>query len=162
MALHDLLAALQHSQFGIAISGSSWMFPTIETAHVFALAAVVGSIAIVDLRLMGLTSTSESATRIIDRYTPWTWWAFLAAALSGGLLFVSRAADYGNLPVFWMKYGYMAAAGLNMAYFHFATQRTMDRWDLGAPPIGARVAGALSLFFWASVVICARRIGFHM
>jgi hypothetical protein len=162
MALQDLFESLQKSGLGRAIAGSSWAFPTIETVHVFFLATVLGAIAIVDLRLMGWASNNQRVTEVLRRYTPYTWYAFIGAFLSGGLLFISRAGDYAVLPVFWMKFGYMALAGLNMAWFHFATERNASMWDLGPPAPAAKIAGGLSLLLWASVVICARRIGFHM
>ncbi|HTI66212.1 MAG TPA: hypothetical protein VL460_01555 [Caulobacteraceae bacterium] len=162
MALHDLSVALQDSALGQTIGGSAWLFPTLETIHLFCLTTVLGSIAIVDLRLLGLAGGGEPASVVLRRYTPFTWWAFLGAAISGGLLFVSRAGAYTDLPVFYMKLGYMALAALNMAYFHFFIEPTVAAWDRGPPATAARIAGGLSLLFWASVVVCARQVGFHM
>jgi hypothetical protein len=159
---HSIFAALQHSALGMTIQQSTWMFPTIETVHVFALAAVFGSIALVDLRLLGVLSKERSVTVVTKELLPWTWGAFILAAVSGSLLFTSRAADYMQIWVFPAKFVFMGLAGVNMLVFHFVTQKSIAKWDTGRPVLGARVAGALSLIFWAGVVFCARQTGFHL
>jgi uncharacterized protein YqjF (DUF2071 family) len=55
----------------------------------------------------------------------------------------------------------LICAGLNMAFFHAVTYRTVDRWDKDTPtPLGARTAGALSMLIWVTVIFVARWIGF--
>ena len=62
-------------------------------------------------------------------------------------------------PVFLVKMCLIMAAGLNAAIFHSATFPSVNVWDaaemrpLGPPP-SARLAGALSLALWASVIAC--------
>ena len=162
MAVPAIFQAIQKSPLGETISGSTWMFPTIETVHVFALAAVVGSIVMVDLRLLGVQSKDRPVSVLSHELLPWTWGAFVLALVSGSLLFASRAADYMALPAFWFKFVFMGLAGANMVIFHLVTQRTMASWDSGRPVMAARVAGALSLVFWGAVVVCARKVGFSL
>jgi hypothetical protein len=162
MTVPAIFKALQASPVGVTITQSTWMFPTIETVHVFALAVVLGSIAIVDFRLLGWASKGRPVSVLTDRMLPWTWGAFALAVVSGSLLFTSRAADYVALPAFTAKFVFMALAGLNMVIFHLVTQRTMKTWDLGRPPVGARVAGAVSLVCWGAIVLCARKVGFSL
>jgi hypothetical protein len=162
MALSQFFEPLQASAFATALSGSTWMFPALETLHVFALAIVAGSILVVDLRLLGIASTSQKVTAVSEELLPWTWIAFAAAVVTGTLLFVSRAADYVAVPYFNAKFVLMALAGLNMGLFHVYTYRSIERWNLGPTPMGAKVAGALSLIFWALIIVCGRRVGFSI
>ncbi len=162
MTVPAIFETLQASVVGITITESTWMFPTIETIHVFALAVVLGSIAIVDLRLLGWASKGRPASALIHSMLPWTWAAFGLAVASGSLLFTSRAADYIALPAFNAKFVFMALAGLNMVVFHLVTQRNMAKWDTGKPATGARVAGALSLLFWGAIIVCGRQVGFSL
>jgi hypothetical protein len=159
---NTIFTALQQSNLGVTIQQSTWMFPTIETVHVFALATVFGSIAMVDLRLLGLVSKERSVTTVTKELLPWTWGAFVLAAISGTLLFTSRAADYMNIWVFPAKFVFMSLAAVNMVVFHLVTQKSISRWDTGKPIPAARLAGALSLIFWTGVVFCARQTGFHL
>src|SRR5690606_6584017 len=108
---------------------STWMFPTFETLHVIALVTVLATIAVVDLRLVGLTSNKVAFSRLSMDMLPWTWIAFGVAAITGGLLFVSKASYYMVNPFFLVKLVLLALAGLNMLVFHFVTQSTQAQWD---------------------------------
>jgi hypothetical protein len=162
MAAPTLFKALQASPLGSTISQSTWMFPTIETIHVVAVASVIGSIFVVDLRLLGVASGKRPASALIGEFLPWTWGAFALALISGGLLFTSRAADYMAVPAFVAKFAIMAVAAANMLVFHLTTERRIAAWDLGRPALGARVAGGLSLLLWTAIVVCGRQVGFSL
>jgi uncharacterized membrane protein len=152
---------LQNTAVGSFISASTWAFPTIETIHVFALVIVVGTIAIVDLRLLSVASRNRSVSQLSNDVLPITWSAFCLAVLTGGLMFSSKAVEYlANWP-FRIKMVLLALAGLNMLLFHFMTYRSVHKWDEAErAPSAARLAGALSLTFWIGVVVFGRWIGF--
>ena len=160
MSPSDLCEWLQGQPFATAIAESTILFPAIETVHVLALTLVVGSIAMVDLRLLGAVSRERSVTAVSRDVLPVTWLAFLAAAISGFLMFASKAQTYLSDTPFQLKVVALLLAGANMLVFHFVTYRGVDAWDLGPAPPAARVAGGLSLLFWVAVVIFGRWIGF--
>ena len=156
--LFDALEALHMSA---SIRESEWLFPTIETVHVLALTMVVGSIAMVDLRLLGVRYRNRSVADLAIETLPWTWTSFAIAVMSGALMFTAKAMTYGhNLP-FQIKMIVLVLAGLNMAFFHTSTYRSVHEWGLRpVPPRAARIAGALSLAFWIIVVALGRWVGF--
>lgn len=158
----NIWESLEYSSLGTSIAESLWAFPAIETVHVIALITVVGTIAVMDLRLLGLTSRNVPVTQLTRDTLPWTWGGFILAAISGGLLFVSNAPGYVGNSYFLWKLCVIALAGLNMLFFHFGTYRTVGGWDLGDPPRAAKVAGLLSLVFWIVVVFLGRAIGFTL
>jgi len=165
MATPAFLHALQMTGFGGYIRGDvvggEWAFPIIETVHVMALATVYGTIAMVDLRLLGITSRGVRMSRLTDELLPWTWTAFLLAACSGSLLFISKADTYWNNLQTRGKFLCMALAGLNMVIYQFGLHRRVAEWDTQLPPpLAARVAGALSLMLWTGVIFFGRWIGF--
>ena len=153
---------LQEQAFAVAIGDSSWLFPAIEIVHVFAIALVVGSIAMVDLRLLGWTNNARSASDVIAQFLPVTWIAFAFAVASGALMFSTNAAKYSENVPFRLKMICLLLAGANMALFHVLTQRRIAKWDTGVTPIGAWMAGAFSLLFWIAIVGAGRWIGFTM
>jgi len=159
----NIWESIEYSQLGITIAESTWMFPTLETVHVIALVTVLGMIAIVDLRLVGVGSRSLAVTKLSKDTLPWVWGAFVLAAITGSLLFISKATSYVVNPYFLWKLVMLSLAGMNMMYFHFFTYRTVEHWDLDpSVPTGAKVAGALSLIFWLAVVFFGRAIGFTL
>ena len=151
---------LQGQAFAVAIGDSSWLFAAIEIVHVFAISLVVGSIAIIDLRLLGWSNRGRSATEVIAQFLPVTRIAFAFAVLSGALMFSTNAATYGVNVAFRLKMICLLLAGVNMTLFHLQTQQRIADWDTGSTPIGARMAGAISLLLWVTIVGAGRWIGF--
>jgi hypothetical protein len=164
VTLHETLIALQNLPLSAAlrgdIEGSEWLFPIVETCHVLAITTVFGSIAMVDLRLLGLAGRGTSITRLLEEILPWTWTAWVFAALTGSLLFISKAVTYFDNFQFRMKFVFMALAAVNMLAFHFGVYRRVVEWDEGPLPTSARMAGALSLGCWIAVVFFGRWVGF--
>jgi hypothetical protein len=160
-----MLTALQSTAIATAVrgdtSGSEWLFPIIETAHVLALAVVFGSVAMLDLRLLGIASRGVSVQKLSREVLPWTWSAFVLAAIFGTLMFISKAETYFNNFEFRMKFLALSLAGLNMLVFHLGPFRRVAHWDPRQPPPAvARVAGGLSLLLWILVIFYGRWVGF--
>ena len=161
MTIFDVCQWLESTTLATTISESAWLFPTIETVHVLALVLVIGSIAMLDLRLLGVSHRSMAVMQLSDDTLPWTWGAFVVAALSGSLLFVSHATKYYGNPPFRIKVVFLLLAGINMAVFHLGAWKAVHRWNEALPtPRAARVAAGLSLLFWIGVVVAGRWIGF--
>jgi hypothetical protein len=159
----NIWESIEYSALGTTIAESTWMFPTIESIHVIALVTVVGMIAIVDLRLIGVASRNLAVTKLSKDTLPWVWGAFALAAITGLLLFCSKASSYVINPYFLWKMGLLVLAGLNMMYLHLTTWRTVEHWDLDPTvPFAAKLAGTLSLIFWLGVVFFGRAIGFTL
>lgn len=161
--LQDLIAFVEHGTLGELVRENDLLFPLIESVHVLAVCLVVGSIAVVDLRLLGFASVDRPVGRLMRSILPITVGAFGLAVAAGSLLFISHASKYLENRFFIAKITLIALAGANMAVFHLIGARNLDQWENDAlPPLFARVAGGLSLFLWVSVVACGRWIGFTM
>lgn len=155
--------SIQYSSLGIFIAESTWAFPTIETLHVIALVTVLGTILVMDLRLLGVASTNYPVTAMSRDTLKWTWGGFILAAITGTLLVISKTSSYVINPFFMGKMLLLAIAGLNMAYFHRVTWKTVNEWDQNpVVPLGAKVAGITSLLFWTVIVFFGRAIGFTL
>ena len=140
--------------------GYSWWFPFLESIHVVAITLVVGSILMVDLRLLGVAGVRYTASRMTRELTPWTWAAFWVALVSGLGMFVTRAPVYIENPAFQVKLVLLLLACANMALFQFRTFRDVAGWDAAAAtPVAARVAGAASLLLWGGILLAGRWTG---
>jgi hypothetical protein len=159
----DFIAYLEDSAVADAIRENDFLFPTIESVHVVAICLVVGSIMVLDLRLLGFASIQRPVSRLSSAILPVTWSAFALAATTGFLLFISNATKYLANGYFVAKMFLICAAGLNMIVFHWISARDLPQWEEDAlPPLRARLAGALSILLWIAVVACGRWIGFTM
>ena len=158
-----LLNLLEHSALAVAIAESNWAFATIETIHVIALTLVIGTVAIVDLRLLGFASQKQPYVNLRRDVLPWTWAAFAAAVITGTLMFISQAVAYSGNSAFRAKTTLLLLAGMNMLIFELGIGRHAAQWDHGAPvPRSGKIAALLSLTLWIAIVFFGRRVGFTM
>lgn len=163
MSLTTLWQSVEASPLGAYIASSEWAFPLIETCHVIALVTVFGSIAFMDLRMLGIVSRDSAITAVSRETLPFTWVAFLVAAITGTILFVSKATSYTINPWFLAKMCLIVLAGLNMMLFHFITWKGVKGWDTAANiPFSVKLAGGTSLTLWLVILFCGRMIGFTL
>lgn|SRR5690606_15498944 len=146
-----------------AIRQSASAFPWLESVHVMAICTVVGLIAIVDLRLIGIPAHTPSLRRLESHTLPIVWASFAVSVLSGALLFASNAVRYIKNDDFQIKMLLIALLFLNMCLFQYVIKRGLnldeDQIQLS---MGARLAGSVSLTLWIAVVFFGRRIGFTL
>jgi len=160
MNITQFLDAVQSTGLAERIRNSLYLFPMIESFHVLALTIVFGTTAVLDMRLLGLASTHRSFRKVARDVVPWTWAAFALTAATGFLMFITNATVYFHNLQFRMKMLAIALAGINMLIFEISCGRSSDKWDKGPTPPSAKLAGALSLLLWISVVFFGRWIGF--
>lgn len=155
-----LLQSLESLGIAEHIRHSLYWFPTLEAIHVIALGLVFGTILVVDLRILGLASTARPFTRVSGDMLRWTWAAFVLAAITGSLMFVTNARVYWENGFFRAKLVLIVLAGLNMLVFHFTAGRSRE-WDTArrGPPVGVACAVA-SMTLWVLVIGMGRAIGF--
>ncbi len=158
-----LLDWLEHTAPAVALAESDWAFAVVETLHVVALALVIGTVCVVDLRLLGLASMKQPYRALAREVLPWTWAAFALALITGLLMFITQATAYFANTAFRIKLLLLASAGLNMLFFESVMARDAASWGGGvAVPWRGKLAAAISLTLWIAIVFFGRRIGFTM
>ena len=164
MGLDGVFQWLYATTAGAVIRENESLFPWLESFHVLAITVVVGSIAIVDLRLLGIASLDRAVTRLTRDVLPCTWIAFAVAAVTGSLMFISNAVNYAHNFYFQLKILMLVLAGINMMFFQFFVSRDIENWGISASttPLRARLAGGASLILWVFVVAFGRWIGFTL
>jgi hypothetical protein len=152
---------IYNSVLGTSIRESIWVFPLIETIHVLGITLLVGTVALLDLRLLGVLLKREPVSEVARRVLPLTWMGFSVMFVSGFLLFSSEAADsYGN-PAFRIKLVLLALAGLNPLIFHLTIFRSVASWNHQVvTPVRARLAGMFSLTLWGGIICAGRAIAY--
>ncbi len=152
---------LDHTAMGAAIRDSVWLFPVIETLHIFGIVSLVGATSILDLRLMGLTFRDEPVSKLAERFLPWAWFGFIVQVVTGLLMFSSEAVKmYGNW-AFQLKMLLILVAGINAVVFHSLAYQSVDKWDRDPiAPVSARIAGSASILLWFGIVAAGRWIAY--
>lgn len=159
MSVGDVWSWLENLPIAMYI-GESWWFPFLESIHVLTGTFVLGSILMVDLRLLGLAALGHPINRIVREVVPWTLGACALSVVAGLGMFISRASHYAENIAFVVKMGLLVLAGLNMAIYHLATARGLARWGTAvSTTASSRFAGASSLLLWIGVMLAGRWIG---
>jgi hypothetical protein len=144
-----------------ALLGSLNFWGLLEGTHLLALMLFVGTIFLVDLRLLGVTFRRTPVSVISDRVLPMTIFGLVLVVVTGVALFYAKPVFYYHNIWFRVKLVVLALAMVNIAVFHFAVQRDRAGWDTQAtPPLAARVSAAFSLSAWIAVIFMGRFIAY--
>jgi hypothetical protein len=155
-ATPTLLEALAHSPVAQWLS-SPWAYPTVESVHLVASALLVGSIAVMDLRLLGFRRDVD-VQRLARSVLPITLAAFPIVVASGVLLFLNDPGTLISNRALIAKLALVMLAGCNAVWFHLGV---LPRVAAGAG--GQRtmaLCGALSLACWCAAIVCGRLIAY--
>ena len=159
--LQHICQIIYDSQIGTAIRESEYAFSVIESVHVLAITLLVGTIAVLDLRLLGLVFRSIPVTRVARTVFPLTWSGFAVMLISGVLLFWAEAAKNYSNPAFRVKLVLLVLVGLNPLIFHSTVYQRVHEWELlERSPWRARGAALASLTLWAGIIVAGRAIAY--
>ncbi|MBL28531.1 MAG: hypothetical protein CMM50_13375 [Rhodospirillaceae bacterium] len=151
----ELLAGIEASHLAATLRGSTWLYPLVNTAHIYGIALLFGAIVPLDLRLMGVWRTMPVAM-LARLLVPVAATGFGLAAVAGALLFSAQATDYAASGFFRAKMAMLAFALANLFAVH-AFGFTRDRAD---PPRLRFVLAAISLGAWLTVILLGRLVGY--
>jgi len=136
-----------------------WAWATMETLHFLGLGLMVGTIGVLDLRLMGFLKGLPVSS--VQKLVPWGIGAFVLNTLTGVVFLAGAPYQYLYNLAFQMKVIFMLAAGVNVLIFYAGTWQRAQNIGAGqAAPWAARIAGAVSLFLWIGVMYWGRMLTF--
>jgi hypothetical protein len=124
--------------------------PVIESIHLVGLTLLVGTIAIVDLRLLGLGLRHVKVPAVAAAMAPWTAAGLVTVGLTGPVLFWFDSSRYLKNPAFLVKMVLLAVA----LGVHFTVHRSVIQNDARH----GKFAAAMSLAIWSCVVLAGRAI----
>lgn len=157
----DFIAWMNETTWSIALRESLFVWPVIEATHVLTIMLFVGTVIMVDLRLLGVAFRTVRVSEMTARILPWTIAGFILMAMTGLLLFYAKPQVYYYSLFFRLKMVILMVALGNIVLFHRRVQKEVARWDSAAPPpAAARVSAAVSLTGWIAIVITGRMIAY--
>src|SRR5580765_413758 len=146
---------LLQNAIGDTLNNTEWAFALAECVHIGGFAVGVGSIALVDFRMLNLGLRQETPARIL-RYTElWTVIALLFVVFSGVALFLSQTDVYRVNLIFPLKMYVLAAALL----YNFTVHRKVATME-NPPPVLSKLVAIVSLVLWVTVVFGGIFTGF--
>ena len=147
--------ALEQSGWVQTLSTTGWMYATVSVIHYLTMFWFIGSVAIVDLRVMGVAAHKRNVTELADQLFPWAWTGFGLAVLSGFLMFTTDAGDWAPDPVFHVKLTMIVLS----VVFAIIVQRGIPKWaQLAEIPTSAKIIALISLLLWILTILSASEI----
>ena len=128
------------------LNNNEWSFPVCEIIHILGFALSIGTIAIVDLRLLGLGLKGKPSSQVLKETSNWTLVGLVVMLISGPLIFFSDPPMYLRNQSFRFKIGALLIAIL----FNYTIHRKVAQSDTTGGL--AKLVGFLSLALWTSVV----------
>jgi hypothetical protein len=150
-----LLAWMADSPVGDWVNSSAYIWPTLECIHFASLCVLMGSLLVIDLRLVGFYR--ERCAPMIPWMIRLALGAFVANFLTGLLFIAGNTFKYVDNPAFEIKLLLILAAGVNALVYRFRLHQLVD--TTAVTPLSIAV-GYLSLALWVGVIICGRMITF--
>ena len=138
------------------VISSPYIWPTLECIHFVSLCVLMGSLLVIDLRLMGLYR--DRCASLVSGLIRLSLAAFLVNLATGLLFFAGNTFKYVGNSAFNLKLVLIALAGLNALFFRFRLGGILDTNDVTRSSVAV---GSLSLLLWSGVIVCGRMITFY-
>ena len=149
---------LQDTWVAHLVAETLWGYPTFETMHTVGMALLIGSLGLIDLRVLGFKP--ELPLLETRRLLPLAWLGFTLNAISGSLLFTTDAVMFFGSYTFRLKIILIVLGGLNAALLGRAVFRNAAAGAVPVPTPGVKWIAGTSLVFWFGAIICGRLVAY--
>src|SRR5438552_15017489 len=160
-SLDSFCSWLAATSFSQLLQTVGWIVPAVQTVHILAVAAVVSSALMLDLRLLGIRGQEHSIAATARRFLPFIWWPLPVLLATGALLITAEPARSLENPVFILKMGLLlAAAGITLAC-QVPLHKDAAFWELSAARKRvAKLIAAASIPLWVAIICAGRWIAY--
>ena len=135
---------------------AQWFFAIDETFHIMALGMLIGTLVIVDLRLLGFGMRRQSVAQLAGFLGPWTLLGVASMIVTGIPLFMSEAVKLSGSSPFFFKMIFLVCA----VTLHFTLHRKAIASSTRQGSALGKLAACLSLMCWLGVALAGRAIAF--
>jgi hypothetical protein len=142
--LAKFCAWLEGTPLSQAIQDNSWVVPSVQTVHILAIAALMGSALLIGLRVAGVAWREQPLAQVRGRFRPVIWWALPVLLGTGMVMIIGEPARSLANPVFQLKMLLVVSAII-----------------VTLLPSENRLLGALAVSLWIAVVFAGRWIAYY-
>jgi hypothetical protein len=136
---------------------TAWGWPLTESLHYIALAVLIGTVGLFDLRMLGFAKAIPLSS--LHKTVPFGVLAYLINIVTGAMFFICAPDQYAYNPAFQLKVLCMLIAGLNVVVFYTTTAQTVKALQPNiVAPLHVKVIALVSLASWIGVIIFGRLI----
>jgi hypothetical protein len=155
MSLLNAFHWFEATRIGTYGRHSTYFFPSVEVVHLFGLTLLLGTVLVLNLRLLGAIMPRPSIPEIARATAPLLWTGVALALGSGLLLFLAEAVKCYYNVAFWYKMGLLISA----VVFQLTVHQKLK--VASGPSTGfTKSTAAVSLVLWFGVAVAGRAIAF--
>lgn len=147
--------ALEQTAWVKTLGTTGWMYSTVAVTHYLSMFWFIGSIAVVDLRVMGLAARRRGLGELAEQLFPWAWIGFTFAVISGFLMFATDAGDWAPDKVFHVKLALIAVSAIFALIVQFSARQWAQNPEI---PRAAKIIALISLLLWVVTILSASEI----
>jgi len=158
--LYSISEWLTHTGASQGIRNVAWIVPATQSVHILAIAAVMGTIVLIDLRVLGLAAHSQTVGGMVRRLTPALWIALLVLLITGSILVLGEPNRSVVNPAFLFKM-FMLAIVVALTLFFIAPVREDENyWSGPGRAAMGKVIAAISIGIWIAIIFAGRWIAY--
>ena len=146
---------LEHSSLSKVLENSAPLAVGVSIAHYLSFFILVGTSAIIDLRILGFAGRNQGVAEFTEPFFPWTWTALAVAVATGILEFFPDASIMLTIQWFYVK----LLVTLVGAILLVVLQKSVPKWErLHAVHVTAKILAAASLILWIFTILSAAEV----
>ena len=129
------------------LNNNEWSFPLMECIHISTFAMSVGTIALVDLRLLGWAFRKETPAQMLKDTSLWTLAGLIIVITSGFIIWTSDPLRY----YYNWSFRYKIIALVLAIIYNYSIHRKVAQ-SATSPPAVRVLTATFSLLIWISIV----------
>jgi hypothetical protein len=152
---------LSNTPASLLIQTVSWIIPLVQSVHIMAVTIVVGSVLMVDMKLLGVVGRGTAISASTRRYLPWIWVALVVLFITGSILTTAEPRRELINNVFRLKMALIVIACAVTGAFQLAVSRNAAAWgEAPSKQWSARLLAIGTLAIWIAIIMCGRWIAY--
>lgn len=159
--MHRFVDWLSQTPLSLAIQTREWVIPTIQSVHIVAIAVVMGSVFMIELRLWGWAGRDQTVSETTARFGPWLIGALGVLLVTGAVMVIGEPERELLALSFWLKMSLVAIGTIVAIAFQRAVERRDRAWE---PAVVDRrrikAAAFVVLLIWLGVIVLGRLIAY--
>jgi hypothetical protein len=140
---------------------NSWVIPTIQSIHIVGITVVLGSVFMIDLRILGWAGLDQTLRQTANRFGPWLTGALCVLLATGILMIIGEPVRELVTFSFWLKMFLVAVGTLVAAAFQIALRNNEQHWeDRRLKSSAMKWLAILTFLVWVAIIVLGRLIAY--
>ena len=149
---------LSGTPLSLKIQTILWIIPAVQTVHILTVSLVLASMAMLDLRLMGIAGRQQPIARMVARFVPWVWRGLIVLVTTGAILTIGEPDRELLNAAFRAKMLMVAIVSVLTLLVQRRAKKDSTYWETRRA--SATLIGGFSLLLWVAIVTAGRWIAY--